>query len=168
MDKFLMDYDFFKNSSTKVYDYTSLDFNEVIKYLNSLDKSWFEYVKIYEGTTIEKACYDYYNTTDYYDLLLLLNGREMLNDTPYTSDVLIDNTENELKEYEFRVFNDDFESIVNTTRNRLKDKIENDLNEKNFSLLYIKIIKKNYINEVKKNINDILNTQKDLFSLLDN
>ena len=167
LDSFLLDCGFFTDGKFNVCDYTSIDLEEVRKYINTLDKNWFEYIKVHENTTIEKVCYDYYETCDYYDLILMLNGRDMLYDMAYTSDVLIDSAEDNLKEYEFKMFGNDYESVYTKTRERLKDSIEDNLNKKNLGFLYIKIIKKNYINEVKRNITEIINTQKELFKLLD-
>ena len=167
MKNFLLNFDTFEIGNTNVYDYNSIDLSEVSEYINSLDKSWFEYVKVQANTNIEKVCFDYYNDTDYYDLILFINGRDMIYDMVYDNDVSIDRVENTIKEYEFRVFNNDRDSIVNNTRNKLKEQLEHEQDEKNIRFLYIKLIKKVYINDVKHNIDEIVSKQKDLFRLVD-
>jgi hypothetical protein len=167
MKGFLLNLDTFEIGNTKVYDYNSIDLSKVSEYINSLDKSWFEYMKTQPNTNIEKICYDYYDDTDYYDLILFINGRDMLHDMAYDSDTIIDQVENSIKDYEFAIFGNDQDSIVNTTRDKLKASIESNQDEKNLKLLYIKLIKKRYINEVKRNIDEIISNQKDMFRLVD-
>lgn len=171
MDKFLLNFDTFEidnNSNTlKVYDYNSINFNEIKDYLNSLDKNVFEYIKIYDGSKIEKVCYDYYNTADYYDLILFLNNRDMIFDMPYDNDVTVNMSEDMIKDFEFRMFKNSKDEIEFSRRNALKSKVENDLTEKNMKLCYIKVIKNDYLNEVKRNIKKIIETQQNMFKLID-
>ena len=61
-----------------ITDYTSTGLNKIRSYLNTLGNSYFVYLKVEENTKIEKVCYDYYNNTNYYDLILLLNNKEMI------------------------------------------------------------------------------------------
>lgn len=167
MNKTLLDCGYLGNDNIRVYDYTSIDLNEVKEYLNTLDKSWFEFIKVYDNSKIEKICYDYYNNSDYYDLILFLNGRDMLYDMGYDSDVNLENAENDIRDYEFRVYRNDSESIYKKTRERLINNIIREETEKNLKLLYMKMIKKERIHEVKRKINEILTSQKEMFKLLD-
>ena len=67
----------------KIFDYNSICKNKIKVYLNSLPSNYFKYLKVEQGAKIEKLCFDYYKNTNYYDIILILNNRDMIYDMPY-------------------------------------------------------------------------------------
>lgn len=166
MDKSLMNYDVSSietpSINLNVYDYTSLNLEEVKEYLNSLDKTWFDYLKINTESKIERVVYDYYSTSDYYDLILFINGRLMLEDMPYSYDILIETSEDSVNDY---ILKSNIQ-ISDQAKIRLTQNIEDKLSKKNNKLLFLKIIKSQFINTVVKNIKDITERQKEMLSIV--
>ena len=88
----------------KVTNYNSVDLAQVKKMLDELDKDYFVWLKVNEGDKIEKVLFDYYKTSDYYDLILLVNSREMVFGMPYSYDVVLNAVDVDIQNYEYKVF----------------------------------------------------------------
>lgn len=171
MNKELFDLDTFKlqnlENSYEVFNYNSINLSEIKVYLNSLDKNYFVWLKLNEGDTIEKVLHDYYANEDLYDLILLLNDRDMLFGMPYSYDVILNAINNDIQNYEYKVFGNIKNGLSEIATSKLKEKLDNEYSENNQKYLYLKVIKLDYINEVRKTVADIIETQKDMYSLLD-
>lgn len=171
MNKELFDLDTFKlqnlENSYEVFNYNSINLSEIKVYLNSLDKNYFVWLKLNEGDTIEKVLHDYYANEDLYDLILLLNDRDMLFGMPYSYDVILNAINNDIQNYEYKVFGNIKNGLSEIAISKLKEKLDNEYSENNQKYLYLKVIKLDYINEVRKTVADIIETQKDMYSLLD-
>ena len=93
MKETLMKYDDFNvfniKNTLKIKNYTSFDIYKIKELLNSLDKNYFAWIKLNEGSLIESALYDYYGDENLYDLIMFINQRDMLFDMPYSYDVIL-------------------------------------------------------------------------------
>lgn len=151
----------------KVTNYNSVDLTQVKKMLDELDKDYFVWLKVNEGDKIEKVLFDYYKTSDYYDLILLVNSREMVFGMPYSYDVVLNAVDVDIQNYEYKVFGNLKESLSEKSKSRLVEKIDNQYTSDNKQFLYLKVIKNEHINYVKRKIIDTINTQKDMYSILE-
>ena len=151
----------------KVTNYNSVDLTQVKKMLDELDKDYFVWLKVNEGDKIEKVLFDYYKTSDYYDLILLVNSREMVFGMPYSYDVVLNAVDVDIQNYEYKVFGNLKESLSEKSKNRLVEKIDSQYTSDNKQFLYLKVIKNEHINYVKRKIIDMINTQKDMYSILE-
>lgn len=151
----------------KVTNYNSVDLTQVKKMLDGLNKDYFVWLKVNEGDKIEKVLFDYYKTSDYYDLILLVNNREMMFGMPYSYDVVLNAVDVDIQNYEYKVFGNLKESLSEKSKNRLVEKIDNQYTSDNKQFLYLKVIKNEHINYVKRKIIDMINTQKDMYSILE-
>ena len=156
MKETLMKYDDFNvfniKNTLKIKNYTSFDIYKIKELLNSLDKNYFAWIKLNEGSLIESALYDYYGDENLYDLIMFINQRDMLFDMPYSYDVILNAIDRSISEYEYRVFGN----------------FKKELSEKsNKKLLYLKVIKREYINEVKRRIYEEIETQKEMYSMIE-
>ena len=151
----------------KVTNYNSVDLVQVKKMLDELDKDYFVWLKVNEGDKIEKVLFDYYKTSDYYDLILLVNSREMVFGMPYSYDVVLNAVDVDIQNYEYKVFGNLKESLSEKSKSRLVEKIDSQYTSDNKQFLYLKVIKNEHINYVKRKIIDMINTQKDMYSILE-
>ena len=167
----VLNFDYFKlQNAEKIYavnNYNSISISEIKEHLKSLDKNYFVWLKLNEGDTIEKVLHDYYGNEDIYDLILILNDRDMLFDMPYSYDVILEAVNSDIQKYEYKVYGNIKNGLSNKVANKLKEKIDERYSENNQKFLYLKVIKLSYINTVKKKIYDIIETQKDMYSLLE-
>lgn len=161
-------YDDFEIGNFKIKNYNSFMLSEIRNYLDSLDDNYYTYIKITDNVLIEKVIFDYYDTENYYDLILFINNREMLYDMPYSYDVILNNIDKDINAYEYKVFGTLKNELSEKSKSRLVEKLNSEYIENNKKLLYIKIIKKQYINEILRKITYLVETQKELYSLMEN
>ena len=171
MKETLMKYDDFNvfnvKSTLKIKNYTSFDIYKIKELLNSLDKNYFAWIKLNEGSLIESALYDYYGDENLYDLIMFINQRDMLFDMPYSYDVILNAIDRSISEYEYRVFGNFKKELSEKSNKRLREKLDADYTEKNQKFLYLKVIKREYINEVKRRIYEEIETQKEMYSMIE-
>lgn len=171
MKETLMKYDDFNvfnvRNTLKIKNYTSFDIYKIKELLNSLDKNYFAWIKLNEGSLIESALYDYYGDENLYDLIMFINQRDMLFDMPYSYDVILNAIDRSISEYEYRVFGNFKKELSEKSNKRLREKLDADYTEKNQKFLYLKVIKREYINEVKRRIYEEIETQKEMYSMIE-
>ena len=171
MKETLMKYDDFNvfnvKNTLKIKNYTSFDIYKIKELLNSLDKNYFAWIKLNEGSLIESALYDYYGDENLYDLIMFINQRDMLFDMPYSYDVILNAIDRIISEYEYRVFGNFKKELSEKSNKRLREKLDADYTEKNQKFLYLKVIKREYINEVKRRIYEEIETQKEMYSMIE-
>lgn len=171
MKETLMKYDNFNvfnvRNTLKIKDYTSFDIYKIKELLNSLDKNYFAWIKLNEGSLIESALYDYYGDENLYDLIMFINQRDMLFDMPYSYDVILNAIDRSISEYEYRVFGNFKKELSEKSNKRLREKLDADYTEKNQKFLYLKVIKREYINEVKRRVYEEIETQKEMYSMIE-
>lgn len=165
-----IDYNAFEMSGStynfNITDYTSAGLNKIRSYLNTLDNSYFVYLKVEENTKIEKVCYDYYNNTNYYDLILLLNNKEMVYDMPYSYDIILEAIEKDIDRYRSKVFKNTFEKFSDMAYNDLENSLSEKYNKNNSKFLYIKAIKINLIPIVLSEIYKLAAEYRDNINLV--
>ena len=161
-------YDDFEIGNFKIKNYNSFMLSEIRNYLDSLDDNYYTYLKLTDNVLIEKVIFDYYDTENYYDLILFINNREMLYDMPYSYDIILNNIDKDINAYEYKVFGTLKNELSEKSKSRLVEKLNSEYIENNKKLLYIKIIKKQYINEILRKITYLVETQKELYSLMEN
>lgn len=88
------------SGSIEVSDYFSLELDNIRSLYHN--PSLLEYIKLQFNDLIENIAYKLYNDPKYYDILMLLNQRDMLFDMVYTFDTIKDIVEEETNNY----FND--------------------------------------------------------------
>lgn len=171
MKETLMKYDDFNvfnvRNTLKIKNYTSFDIYKIKELLNSLDKNYFAWIKLNEGSLIESALYDYYGDENLYDLIMFINQRDMLFDMPYSYDVILNAIDRSMSEYEYRVFGNFKKELSEKSNKRLREKLDADYTEKNQKFLYLKVIKREYINEVKRRVYEEIETQKEMYSMIE-
>jgi len=73
-----------------VSDYTSRNFRPILDLPELQDKTWIDYIVLDDDQKIEQISQTLYGSPDYWDVLMLINGRDPLFDMVYNSDVLSD------------------------------------------------------------------------------
>lgn len=171
MDKDLLNFENFiiktGKSDFSISNYNSIDLSEVRNYLDGLPDFWFTHLKIHEGSKIEKVLYEYYKTDNFYDLILFLNKRDMVFDMPYSYDVIIDAVEKDIAEYQYKVFGNTIDQLSEKASLRLKEKLDNSYSKNNEKYIYLKVITTDKINIVRRKIENILTTQKEMYAILE-
>src|SRR5574344_1718437 len=77
-----------------------------ISYLVQEIKDYLEVYKINDNDKLERISYELYGTTDYWDILLLLNGRDPLFDFPYDYDTTYDSARRFVNRYIYYLYFD--------------------------------------------------------------
>src|SRR5574344_1282034 len=156
-----IDYNAFEVSGStynfNITDYTSAGLNKIRSYLNTLSNSYFVYLKVEENTKIEKVCYD---------LILLLNNKEMVYDMPYSYDIILEAIEKDIDRYRSRVFKNTFEKFSDMAYNDLENSLSEKYNKNNSKFLYIKAIKINLIPIVLSEIYKLTTEYRDNINLV--
>ena len=94
------------NSSNKVfislYNFTNI--KKMVAIIDRLnDKEYFGYTSVKNNTTIEKLSYDIYKTTDFWDVIILVNNKNPLFSMTYDFDIIYDSVDEYLINYEKRI-----------------------------------------------------------------
>lgn len=155
------------NTTFNITNYNSMCLNKIKIYLQNIDKANLLYLKVDNDAKIEKICLDYYGNTDYYDLLLIINQREMVFDMAYSNDIILSAIESDIENYRNKVFKDPYKDFSVLSKNNLTNVLYKEYEEKNSKLKYIKVIKADYISTVITDINKIIATYQDNITLLD-
>lgn len=163
----MIDFDFFEESNFKITNYNSIDLTEVKEYLASLNPEWLFDYKLQEGTKIETVIRDFYGSTKYTDIIMLLNNREYIFGLPVVYDVLEDSVTQTVEDFYYKVFGDQFFYKRRNEENKLQDKLNNEELKKNLRNSVITLIYPPKISIVSQKISEILKTQKEMYSLLD-
>ena len=69
-------------------DYTSRDFTKLHSIITKWDQSIFEWYKVNDNDKMERISHQLYGTTDYWDILVLINDLDALFGMPYAYDIL--------------------------------------------------------------------------------
>lgn len=80
--------------------------------IETLGDDWFGYQQISNNTTLEKISYDLYGSSQYWDILLLVNNRMPIFDMPYDYDVISEVGETMTRDYEERIYRKDIPSTI--------------------------------------------------------
>lgn len=175
----------------RIKRYSSIDIEAIHNYIDSIDASWFEYVKIGLDQTIESILYTYYHSEDYYDLILIINYKNLLDDIPYSNDKILNDVNSDLEEYNMKLFNQgvtfnahsiepeiyvknrtDNEDELQKSRRygpyqRLKLFLGYKYNQLNNYRLFLKVPKPNYIHKIIGGVRDIITTEQEVLELQD-
>lgn len=171
MKESILEYTNFEEYNVKnvllIRNYNSIMLSKIRNYLNSLSEDYFVYLKVELGSTIEKTCLDYYNSSDYYDLVMFLNSREMLYDMPYNYDVILDAVEKDLETYRAKVYKDPSIKLSEKAYNELYQKLLDKYDYLNNIFMYYKVIKLGYVLDVIREIKDIIKDEQEYEELQD-
>ena len=102
MKNTLLKFDYEELDEFIVPDYFSK--SKDISYLVHKIKDYLEVYKISDNDKLERISYELYGTTDYWDILLLLNGRDPLFDFPYDYDTVYDSARTFVNRYVYYLY----------------------------------------------------------------
>lgn len=154
------------SANFNIKDYNSVNLIKIKSFLNSLSNSYFVYLKIEVGANIEKVCFDYYKSTDYCDLIMMLNDRDIIYDMPYQSDIILEAIEKDIDRYRSKVFRNTFDKLSDRAYKDLENSLSNKYNSNNSKFLYIKAIRNTMIPLVLSNIREITKNYQDNIELV--
>lgn len=154
------------SSHFNIKDYNSVSLSKIKNYLNSLENYYFVYLKVEVGAKIERVCFDYYNNTNYYDLVMLINDRDMVYDMPYSYDIILEAIEKDIDRYRSKVFRNNVDKLSDRSYRDLEESLTNKYNSNNSKFLYIKAIRNSMIPIVISNIKAITNDYQDNVNLV--
>lgn len=110
--------------------------------------TWSDYMDTYrmqDNDKLERVSYELYGTTDYWDILFLLNDRDPLFDMPFDYDTLSETSSNFIDAYVNDIYN---ESSLNDARvNALTEEVVNEAIQNNETYRYITVVKPSKISD---------------------
>ena len=86
------------NQEVYAYDFKSLDYSDLKSFVNSNPEA-FTTVNVDANHSIESVAKTLYGDSNYWDLILLLNNREMIEDMPKSTDILADEVKSKTLNY---------------------------------------------------------------------
>lgn len=139
-------------NTLNVYDYKSVDWNNLSLYLQNIDSSWFGEVTIQPNTNLEKVSLDLYEDPNYWDVIMLVNGMSPLMDIPFEFDVISDTTQEKLDNYENNILK---RTIPEDLRLQLYQQYEDEMITENNSMLTLKYVLKDRLYDFILGLYDI-------------
>lgn len=139
-------------NTLNVYDYKSIDWNNLTLYLQNIDSSWFGEVTIQPNTNLEKVSLDLYEDPNYWDVIMLVNGMSPLMDIPFEFDVISDTTQEKLDNYENNILK---RTIPEDLRLQLYQQYEDEMISENNSMLTLKYVLKDRLYDFILGLYDI-------------
>jgi hypothetical protein len=109
---------------------------------------YFTTYKILDNDKIERISYEIYGTTDYWDLLLLINDREALCGITYDFETCTSNVESYINKYEFEIYSNN--DISDERKTELLDEFYEKYKLRNEMNRYMYIIKPSKIQDFLK------------------
>jgi len=134
-----------------VPDYFSKETN-IYDLVNSIQ----EYVSLYkisDNDKLERISYEIYGTTDYWDILLLLNNRNPLFDLPYDYDTVYDNAKTFVNKYVYYIYSNALLNVGSVFQDLYNEFLNTYTNE-NEGYRYMLIVKPSKIGEFIKILKD--------------
>ena len=86
------------NQEVYAYDFKSLSFDDLKSFAQS-NPDAFTTVNVDANHSVESVAKKLYDDASYFDLILLLNNRDMIEDMPKSTDLLVDEVEDETLSY---------------------------------------------------------------------
>lgn len=86
------------NNEVYVYDFNSLNFDDVLNFVSNNPDS-LEYINVDTNHKIENVSQKLYEDKNYFDLIMLLNNRDMISGMPKTTDAIAKEAEDETYSY---------------------------------------------------------------------
>lgn len=126
-----------------VSDYFSKDIN--ISKLFSFEEDFFSIYKMSNDDRIERISHELYGTTDYWDILLMINQRDPLFGMVYRYDIIDSAISEKISKYENLVYS--HPPLDDDIREKLKSRIENDIDKENESKRNIYVVKPTKMSE---------------------
>ena len=96
---------------------------------------------------------------DLADVELLVFGPEFV--------TRMDAIEKDMNEYQYKVFGNTFEQLSEKSFKRIKDTLDKNYSTKNEKFIYLKVISVENIDLVRRKIQSILNTQKEMYTIIE-
>lgn len=122
-----------------VSDYFSRKINLYSIITDDVKKEYFVTYQIQDNDKIERISYEIYKTTDYWDLLILINSLDTISDMPYDFDTYTGSTDDFLNAYSNSVYSN---SPLNAQRlQELKDEFYETKRISNEKFRYINVIR---------------------------
>jgi hypothetical protein len=85
--------------NTIVEDYFTFDLKKILDHIASCTLDYFEWYQMDDDDKIERVALELYGNADYWDILLLINGKDALFDMPYNFDTLSSFADEKAKNY---------------------------------------------------------------------
>lgn len=123
--------------TTEYSNYKSFNKNAVIQFINSCDSSFFGVLNLLDNDKFEGVSYRLYGTDIYWDLLLILNEKNVF-DTSFDFDSLNDMVDEKIAQFESSVYGQelDYKTKAALRKKYLTDAVLN--NEKTRRIVAVK------------------------------
>jgi len=130
-----------------VHDYSSIDFSGVQKLVNNSPVIWFGWYRLENNDNIERVSLEIYSNADYWDMLLVINNKNPLYDTPVDFDTVLGNVDYVVNEYETQVYK---KTLPVAVKELLVKNLSDDFTKKVERDRVIRIVKPAYLREFIK------------------
>lgn len=74
--------------TTQLEDYFTFDLKKVLQYVDTCTENYFDWYQIQDDDKLERISLELYGDPDYWDILLIINGKDALFDMPYSFDTV--------------------------------------------------------------------------------
>jgi hypothetical protein len=80
-------------------DFTSFDYTKIHEFVDTCQDDIFDYYQMGDNDKMERIAFELYGSTDYWDILLLINDINALYGMPYSYDIIEAAASNRLEKY---------------------------------------------------------------------
>lgn len=77
-----------QNNNYVLEDYFTFDLKAILDHVENCTEDYFEWYLMKDDDKLERIALELYNNADYWDILLIINGKDALFDLPYNFDTL--------------------------------------------------------------------------------
>lgn len=138
MKNSILKYDYREINDMNVQDYTSFDVTQINDFIIEFTElGYFDWYKTDDDDKLERISYELYGTSEYWDLLLLINWRNPLIDMSYNFDVISDIADSIVQDYSAQYSNGE---LPEQHAEQLKSMYENKLTQRNEELRALRIV----------------------------
>lgn len=138
MTNTLLKFDFEEVGDYIVSDYFSRNI-KLFEFINDqIKKEYFTSYRMEDNDKIERISYELYGTTDYWDLILLINDREAICGNTYDFETCTANVESYINKYNIDIYSNN--SITEERKSELLDEFYEKYKARNENNRYIYVI----------------------------
>jgi len=130
----------------EVSDYFSKDFANRLVFAKLLP--YLKKYKVFQNDKLERISFELYQTPDYWDILLMINGFDPLFDMYYDLDYIDNLTTQVIEEYVGNKISPNGELISESRLSELYDDVHKDKNTRNESFKYIYVVEETSMTDV--------------------
>jgi hypothetical protein len=131
------------NENTSIEDYFSFDLKGVLEFVENYPENQFDFYLMQDDDKLERISLELYGNANYWDILLLINGKDALFDMPYNFDTVAKLALSNAEKYAKKVST--FLTLSDAHKAEMTEVYEEKFRRENETNRLLKIVKPEYM-----------------------